>query len=178
LAFSWTGFSLTGAILGLAALPLIAFRAKSLVLLDIASPGLAVGIALAKVGCWMAECCYGAATEVPWAVKAPACATPKVLDLGFASIATPEVLVHPAQLYAIASAVAALVIALLSLRAGLRPGSAFLITVGWIEALRFVEFSFRTPDENALIWPAAISLTVAGIALLTLPFLPHKGEPS
>ena len=176
LAVEWTGFSLSGAIVGIALFPLAVMRRRSLPLLDLASPALAIGIALAKVGCWTAQCCYGTPTDVPWAVQAPADSVPKTLEFSFVTLAAPEIVVHPTPIYAILSATAAFVLALASLRASLRAGCAFLLTVAWIEAMRFVEFSYRTPDREAILWPGAFSLALACVALLLFQYLRKKGE--
>lgn len=52
--------------------------------LDLAGPGLLVGIAIGRVGCYLNGCCFGAPTTLPWAVACPA---------------PPHHLVHPAPLY-------------------------------------------------------------------------------
>lgn len=51
---------------------------------DLAAPSLALGYAIARIGCFGAGCCYGRPTELPWGVLFPGHAQP----------------VHPTQLYA------------------------------------------------------------------------------
>lgn len=51
---------------------------------DLAAPSLALGYAIARIGCFGAGCCYGAPTSLPWGIQFPGLDTP----------------VHPTQLYA------------------------------------------------------------------------------
>ncbi len=60
-----------------------------LAMLDLLSPWLPVGLALGRVGCLGAGCCYGAPTALPWAVTFPA-------DSRIAPAGVP---LHPTQLY-------------------------------------------------------------------------------
>ena len=60
---------------------------------DSFAPGLALGHAIGKVGCFAAGCCWGIETKLPWAVKFhdPA---------AYALTGVPlEIALHPAQLY-------------------------------------------------------------------------------
>ncbi len=54
---------------------------------DIIAPSIALGHAFGRVGCFMTGCCYGTATDVPWAVHFPL--THETRGIG----------VHPVQLY-------------------------------------------------------------------------------
>jgi len=56
---------------------------------DVFAPGLALGQAIGRIGCFMAGCCYGRPTDVPWAVVFT---HPRSL----APIGVP---IHPTQLY-------------------------------------------------------------------------------
>lgn len=62
-------------------------------ILDIASPALALGFGIGRIGCFLNGCCYGKPTSVPWAVvfHDPA---------SFGPIGIP---IHPTQLYLSAS---------------------------------------------------------------------------
>ena len=50
---------------------------------DLAAPSIALGYAIARIGCFGAGCCYGAPTDLPWGVLFPGHSHP----------------VHPTQLY-------------------------------------------------------------------------------
>jgi phosphatidylglycerol:prolipoprotein diacylglycerol transferase len=89
-------------------------------LADIAAPVFAFGLAVGKIGCFLAGCCHGTPTQVPWAVTfnhPDSLAEPKGVPL------------HPSQLYE-AAAWFALMAALLVFRQRRSfPGEAFLAFV-------------------------------------------------
>ncbi|GEM_PF-594259 len=58
---------------------------------DATAPGLALGLAVSRLGCWFAGCCYGRPTDLPWAVKFQ---NPHTLARPF------DVPLHPTQIYA------------------------------------------------------------------------------
>ena len=60
---------------------------------DVFAPGLAIGHAIGRLGCFAAGCCYGKPTSLPWAV------TYHNPDANGAPLGTP---VHPTQLYEVA----------------------------------------------------------------------------
>jgi phosphatidylglycerol:prolipoprotein diacylglycerol transferase len=64
-------------------------RIRPLVLLDLMVPCLAVGLAIGRLGCLFAGCCYGAPTDLPWAIT--------FTDPN--SVAPLGVALHPTQLY-------------------------------------------------------------------------------
>jgi phosphatidylglycerol:prolipoprotein diacylglycerol transferase len=63
-----------------------------LVMADIFSPGVALGIGVTRIGCFLAGCCYGMPADVACAVHFPA-GSPAWRQFG-------DVAVHPSQLYA------------------------------------------------------------------------------
>jgi len=58
---------------------------------DIIAPGLLIGIAIGRIGCFMNGCCFGEPCSLPWAVKFP--------PGSFAYYVYGDVAVHPTQLY-------------------------------------------------------------------------------
>ncbi len=65
-----SGWSFQGALFGALIVALILFRKRRLdpwQWLDTAAPALALIVAVGRVGCLMAGCCWGAPTELPWA---------------------------------------------------------------------------------------------------------------
>ncbi len=73
---------LIGGVLGFSVFILIK-RLPFLVLLDLFVPGMALAQGFGRIGCFFNGCCYGKATNVPWAVSFPFLDHP----------------VHPTQLY-------------------------------------------------------------------------------
>lgn len=65
-------------------------RLRPLWLGDLIAPGLALGYAIARIGCFLNGCCYGRPTHLPWGVRFP--------DPPLSHHLTPPS--HPVQLYA------------------------------------------------------------------------------
>jgi phosphatidylglycerol---prolipoprotein diacylglyceryl transferase len=132
-------------------------------IMDILAPGLALGHFFGRIGCFLAGCCYGKASDLPFAVvfKNPGSLAP--LNLGL----------HPAQLY---SAMANLMIfwVLWFLRKRLRiDGQLFWIYVFLYAAARFfLEFfrgDFRGEFVFGILSPAqALGVVMAGVSIVFL----------
>ncbi len=68
------GFSLMGGLVLAVAVGLLACRRTGLDpwrLADAFTPGLFVGLAVMRIGCFLAGCCFGVESTVPWAVQFP-----------------------------------------------------------------------------------------------------------
>lgn len=64
----WVGF---GAIIGAIALSFLYTKIRKINFLeyaDLAAPAMILGIAIVRLGCFIAGCCYGSATSMPWAI--------------------------------------------------------------------------------------------------------------
>jgi phosphatidylglycerol:prolipoprotein diacylglycerol transferase len=116
------------------------------VLGDVFAPGLAVGHALGRLGCFAAGCCFGKETG-PWGVAFPSdsVAFEELASLGElppGSSFTPPL--HPTQLYEAAGELAIFGV-LLALRPRLRarPGALALTYAALYASLRFVVEMFR-----------------------------------
>ncbi|MGD9548468.1 MAG: prolipoprotein diacylglyceryl transferase [Candidatus Krumholzibacteriia bacterium] len=166
--FIWDGgLTLYGGIILATVTVLVMTRRRGipfLVFADIFSPGVALGIGITRIGCFMAGCCFGKPTDCSCAVTFPAGA-PATQVFGM-------VAVHPAQLYA--SAAGFLVFCLLLLlEKGIRfRGSTFGFFFLLYGLSRFIEDHFRyyTADQfvlgmsnNQLI---SLVLMVMGVAVL------------
>lgn len=148
---SFTGFSLYGG-LGLAAVAGIALaRALSLDpwrLADAAVPGLALGIVLMRIGCFLNGCCFGVETDAPWGVTFPAGspAWRHQLLTGsggvFGTLAGAVKPVHPTQLYEIGAA-ALLFAAACALPRRAPEGIRFLIFAAGFTAARWAIYPLR-----------------------------------
>lgn len=84
---------------------------------DLAAPGLALGKAVTRVGCFLNGCCFGLRTELPWGVVFP-------YDSHAGSV-FPGASLHPAQLYSSALSLVVFVILLLIGRRSRTPGVVF-----------------------------------------------------
>jgi phosphatidylglycerol:prolipoprotein diacylglycerol transferase len=72
--------ALIGGMLGFAAF-FIKERLPPLPMLDILTPGMLLGLALGRVGCFLNGCCYGGVCDLPWAVRFPVGSPPFVQQL-------------------------------------------------------------------------------------------------
>ncbi len=92
--FVWRegGLSYHGGLLG-GVLAVLAFahryQLSFWLLADIMTPGLALGYGIARFGCLLNGCCYGAPTDLPWGIRFPYYADSQVLT-------EPS---HPTQIY-------------------------------------------------------------------------------
>jgi phosphatidylglycerol---prolipoprotein diacylglyceryl transferase len=70
-------------------------------LLDFVAPLGALGLALTRFGCFLNGCCFGAPSDLPWAVRFPPGSLPQQAQaaLGLVGGRDPSLPVHPVQLY-------------------------------------------------------------------------------
>jgi phosphatidylglycerol---prolipoprotein diacylglyceryl transferase len=125
---------------------------------DAAVVAVAVGVAIGRVGCFLAGCCYGAPTDLPWAVHFPA--SHETSGLG----------VHPTQLYDAAVAVVAVVVAAVLQRRGATAGWSAIVVTGLLLVARFVTELVRADADRGQIGPLSTSqlLALAGLVVLAL----------
>jgi phosphatidylglycerol:prolipoprotein diacylglycerol transferase len=120
---------------------------------DCVAPGAALGHAVGRVGCFLAGCCYGRPTTLPWGVKFPFLEGP----------------VHPTQLYeAGLDLVNALILFQLFRRKG-REGSVFLAYLFNYSLIRFLLEYLRGDPARAYIFRGASPLaSLSGPQLVSL----------
>jgi phosphatidylglycerol---prolipoprotein diacylglyceryl transferase len=160
---------------------LLYMRSQSLPILatcDVFAPGIALGQAIGRIGCFSAGCCYGIPTHMHWAVTFR---NPQAAELTGVPLGIP---LHPTQLYE--SFADALIFGFLYFRIGKTHTAGAIL--GWYLALysmaRFIIEFFRFHEQGlhfGLSYTQWISLATlaAGVALLVLrrnPFS-HLREP-
>src|SRR5215470_14999032 len=95
--------SIAGVLLGLAVLPRLLLPGVSLALLaDCIAPAIAFSTVVMRVGCFVAGCCAGTVSGLPWAIQFPPDSRVSRLHarLGLISSSSlPSLHVHPLQLY-------------------------------------------------------------------------------
>lgn len=109
---------------------------------DLAAPSVALGYAIARIGCFGAGCCYGAPTDLPWAVQFPGM----------------EHHVHPTQLYSTVMNLAIFFLLTRFERFGWQKGRLFASFLMLHGLYRFINEFFRS---------GATSLTILGIGIFT-----------
>jgi phosphatidylglycerol:prolipoprotein diacylglycerol transferase len=138
---------------------------------DVLAPGVAVGQAVGRLGCFSAGCCWGKATTVPWAVTftdvyaARAVGTP---------IDTP---IHPSQLYESAAAFLIFLFLLWLARRKRFDGQVTLAYVALYSAVRFVLEFWRGDAErgtwfgNHVSTSQLIALALLAATAIALPYV-------
>jgi len=123
---------------------------------DLSAPGVAVGYAIARIGCFLNGCCYGHECTLPWAVRFPA----------VGGDPAPPVPVHPTQLYSVVGTLAFTLPLLLRLTPVLRrPFDRFLGFLVLSSVVRFVvEFFRRGETGEPLAWLPALTVAQAASA--------------
>lgn len=163
-SFSGAGFTWYGGVLGGAAAVLLVARRRRVpvdVLLGSASPALALGYALGRIGCQLAgDGTYGVASDLPWAMSYPDGEVPTTER------------VHPTPVYETLASL--LIFAVLwRLRTRMAPMRLFAIYLVLAGAERFLVEFIRRNDEVVLGLSQpqlfAAAMVAAGAVVLTLP---------
>lgn len=99
------GFVLYGGLIGgvLCCVLYVKWKKQSVLKVgDALAPGMALGIGVGRLGCFMQGCCYGGRTDLPWAVTFPKESAPwwhHVKSDGLSADAARSFAVHPTQIY-------------------------------------------------------------------------------
>ena len=119
---------------------------------DVFAPGLALGHAIGKVGCFAAGCCWGIKSSLPWAV------TFRSPDAAILTGVPLDIALHPSQLYE--SGAEALVFGFLYWRFGRphAPGQIIGLYLVASSVLRFL-IEFTRNHEQALPFGLPLSIT-------------------
>jgi phosphatidylglycerol:prolipoprotein diacylglycerol transferase len=163
----WTGglASLGGVVAGLAAAALVSriVRRPAGEVLDAIAPAGLLALGIGRLGCFLAGCCYGRETALPWGVVFPALGPP------------PR---HPLQLYSAAADIG--LVLLLPRRAALTGVVACRACLGFGIVRAVLEWLRDPACTDALVrgvvtLPQAAALLIAGGALWVERRLRHAG---
>jgi phosphatidylglycerol:prolipoprotein diacylglycerol transferase len=149
----WYG-GLLGAML---AWPLVAraYRWPWLALSDAFMPAVLLGLALGRVGCLLAGCCYGAVTQLPWAIHYP--------DMH----PTSGLGVHPAPLYESGGAILILTLLLWAERRyQWSHGSHGRVTGWFLIGYSLLRFGLEAIRGDRLVWLEAVNLSASQVLSL------------
>jgi phosphatidylglycerol:prolipoprotein diacylglycerol transferase len=149
-------------------------RGLSLVrLADCIAPGLLLGLAIGRIGCFLNGCCYGGPCGLPWAVRFPP-ESPPWLDQAAhgtlpaaAADGTPpwSAPVHPAQLYAAIDAALLATLAVLFTPLARRDGQVFALVLTLHPISRLLLEAIRVDEQPALGTPFSISQLVSFVLI-------------
>lgn len=134
---------------------------------DGAVPAVAVAIAIARVGCFLRGCCYGAASDWPWAVRFPAGA----LAYGDGSALAPGTALHPLQLYFASAALAIAVVAPWLRRHRRYEGQVALVALLLHSLSAAAIEPFRAEHPERVYWGALPQLEWAALAMVVVAVL-------
>ncbi len=134
---------------------------------DIIAPQIALGIAIARIGCFLNGCCFGKECHLPWAVVFPMDS-----QAGWVMQGKP---IHPTQLYStVANLLIFLFLRKLS-RKRLPEGavfSVFLVTYGawrfFVDFLRYYEPGMVLGFLGGITWTQVASISVIVIGVIGL----------
>jgi len=147
------GFSLLGSTIGIMLfMPLyLAYRQLPILLcLDIIGLHAPLLIGISRIGCFLAGCCYGASTTVPWAT----------MYTNSDSLAPLHIPIHPSQLYSTGILIGAFFfLRYIYQRVSLLPGQAFMLCLMCIGIERFFIDFFRG-DQEFFTQPALAVLSI------------------
>jgi len=142
-------------------------------LADCIAPGLLLGLAIGRVGCFLNGCCFGGPCDLPWAVRFPPESPPwfdqvtrGLLPLPAGGQALPWSLpTHPAQLYAAVDAAILAGLAVAFTPFAGRDGAVFALVLTLHPISRFLLEMIRIDEAPALGTSLSISQLVAVVLL-------------
>ncbi|MFM8891309.1 MAG: prolipoprotein diacylglyceryl transferase family protein [Planctomycetia bacterium] len=142
-------------------------------LADCIAPGLLVGLAIGRLGCFLNGCCYGGPSDLPWAVRFPP-ESPPWLDQAahglLPAAATDGRLpwslpVHPAQLYAALDAAILAALAVCVTPRARRDGVVFALVLTLHPISRMLLEAIRVDEPPALGTSLSISQLISRVLL-------------
>lgn len=169
-AFDFSGFSLYGGILSALAAGFLISRLRGIPLLrlaDTTAPFVGLGIALMRVGCFLNGCCFGKETDLPWGVTYPPFSPAhqhQIAEHVLNSLAVDPV--HPTQLYELAAALLASMIAVFFLKRRLPDGVAACAAMIYFSAFRLINMYFRDLPYAEAVTTIFYPAFYAGIILV------------
>ena len=143
---------------------------------DVFAPGIALGHAIGRFGCFFAGCCYGKPTSLPWGITFSD-------PFAAANVGTPlGVHLHPTQLYEAGAELLILFALLVTEKKG-RPyaGRTFWFYILLYAISRYVIEFFRGDERGAVgIFSTSqfISVILAPLAIAMLVYLARASAPA
>lgn len=149
-------------------------RLPPLATADAFAPGLALGHAIGRLGCFSAGCCWGVETHLPWAVTF---SNPRANELVGVPLGVP---LHPTQLYEAGAEAVIFGILLWRFRGPHRPGAIIGLYLLLYSAVRFaVEFIRAHDGPNPFGGPLTSSQWIAlGLMLLVAIVWRRSRQPA
>lgn len=149
-------------------------------LTDLAAPIIAMGLAFGRMGCFLAGCCFGKVTDVPWAIRFPqySDAWKRHREQFYDALVAQHnelgewlsLPVHPTQLYELFGSLLIFAYLWLTRKKPHRPGHQLAILLITYGILRFVIEFWRDDDRGGVLLSTSqwisIPLVIGGIILI------------
>jgi phosphatidylglycerol:prolipoprotein diacylglycerol transferase len=180
--WSKTGIGLYGGLIGLLISWAVYYVVRPypvLTFLDCVAPGLALGLFLGRIGCFLAGCNGGLSCELPWAVRFPR-NTPLFFHQWQAGLVTEwdklSLPVHPTQLYESMFGLLALGLLLILFKSRQWEGQVFFTGMLWYSIYRFLTESLRADTGglhplSVFTFSQFVSLLLAVLSVAALLYL-------
>jgi phosphatidylglycerol:prolipoprotein diacylglycerol transferase len=170
--FAIFGSLMLSAVVGVVACRLAGFDPWRLA--DASAPALGLGIAVARVGCFLNGCCYGVPTSLPWGVVfppgSPAYVYERINQITFSMFQSASSLqpLHPTQLYELLAGLVGALLAAYVLRREFFDGAAFLVFVIWFTSFRYFNNYLRASNGSLpdYFYPVFYSLILLAAILI------------
>ncbi len=133
--------------------------------LDVVAPHAALGEGIARIGCFLAGCCWGRVCTVPWGVRFPAGSFAYVdqLDAGLLdNTGATSLPVHPTQLYMAFGLAAVYAMLLFLLYRKHRAGTVVTAYIALYGLLRFTVEAFRGDSARPFLG-MTVSQVISGV---------------
>jgi phosphatidylglycerol:prolipoprotein diacylglycerol transferase len=112
---------------------------------DLFAPGIALGLAIGRLGCFSSGCCYGHPTNVPWAVTFTNPYSQQIVGVPL------NIPLHPVQLYESTTSFLIFLLLWQHLKKRKFTGQTFVLFLSLYSVARFILEFFRG-DEDRGIW--------------------------
>lgn len=151
--FQAAGFFYGGLLLAIAVAVFYLWRTKEsfAALADACSPGVALGLVLARLGCFSAGCCWGKPADVAWAVTFTDPYSERIVGVPLG------IPLHPTQLYESAVSAGIFLVLLLLWRRRAFPGQIFAAFLLLYSAARFLLEYLRDDPRGPFFFGGALS---------------------
>lgn len=173
--YSRNGFAVYGGLISgtLVVLAYCQIKGKSFFrTMDKLMPGILLGIAIGRIGCFLGGCCYGKVWSGPWAVQFPYGSEPHKWQLSnkLVSVFSQPLFVHPTQIYELIGLILLTGMGLVIEKRYLNfDGGFFFLGMGGYSLLRLINLCFRANPNNDLpvlfypfLYMTLIILAIAG----------------
>ncbi|HTM46300.1 MAG TPA: prolipoprotein diacylglyceryl transferase [Polyangiaceae bacterium] len=135
-----------------------------------------IGLGFGRLGCFLAGCCFGKPTQLPWGIAFPGFSPASEAQVSAGLLAQkhlPSLPVHPTQLYEAVSAFAISAIGVLFVQGRKRyDGAVFAAFLAMYGVIRFL-LEFLRDDERGGFWGLSTSQWI-GLCMLAAALTIHR----